>query len=180
MHLSSIYSYGLKFQIYIQNRKNATLYVFVFQDINDWESNRHKNFDVSTVGDKEQEKEIESFKKRVMKSGVRDTISTNYLNDIEGDGNMINSQVYGFSMRRKRTPTTSNIQPGTTVRSYTQYNELQSSRCQSNISLDSLLTQYKHNPKNRQPNILRKVNYVQIVRIKILISKFYHSYNCFI
>ena len=147
-------------QIYFQNRKNETLYVFVFQDFNDWESNRHKNFDVSMVGDKEQEKEMELFKKRVIKSGVKDTISTNYLNDIEGDGTMVNSQVYGFSMRRKRAPTTSNIQPGTTVRSYTQYNELQSSRCQSNISLDSLLTQYKHNPKNRHPNILRKVNYV--------------------
>ena len=166
----------LNFKYIFKIGKNETLYVFVFKDFNDWESNRHKNIDVSTVGDKEQEKEIESFKKRVMKSDVRDTISTNYLNDIEGDGTTINSQVYGFSMRRKRTPTASNIQSGTTVRSYTQYNELQSSRCQSNISLDSLLTQYKHNPKNRHPNILRKVIYVQILRIKICIFEFFKDH----
>ena len=127
--------------------------------------------------DDEQDKELKSFKKRVMKSGAEDTISTHHLNDNEREGMMINSQVYGFSMRRKRTPTTTNMLAGTTVRSYTQYNELQSSRCQSNISLDSLLTQYKHNPKNRHPNILRKVICLQIISFKKIISllKYFHG-----
>ena len=111
--------------------------------------------------DNEQEKEIKSFKNRVMKSSMEDKILTSNLNENDGERVMINSQVYGFSMRRKRTPVTSNIQAGTTVRSYTQYNELQSSRCQSNISLDSLLTQYKHNTRNPHPSILRKVNTYQ-------------------
>ena len=126
--------------------------------MNKWGPNQYKDSNLQTmIDDDNQEKEMQSFKKRVMKSGADDTVSTNYFNEVDGEGIMINSQVYGFSMRRKRTPNTTNAQPGTTVRSYTQYNELQSSRCQSNISLDSLLTQYKHNPKHRPPNILQKV-----------------------
>ena len=93
-----------------------------------------------------------------MKSNVEDKMEKNYVAEHDNvDGIMINSQVYGFSMRRNRNLPSSNIQPGTTIRSFTQYNDLQSSRCQSNISLDSLLTQYKHKSRNNNPNLPTKV-----------------------
>lgn len=92
----------------------------------------------------------------MLKSNVEDKMAKSYVAEHE-NGIMINSQVYGFSMRRKRNLPSSNIQPGTTVRSFTQYNDLQSSRCQSNISLDSLLTQYKHKTRNNNPNLPTKV-----------------------
>jgi hypothetical protein len=93
-----------------------------------------------------------------MKSNIEDKIAKSYVTEHDnGDGVTINSQVYGFSMRRKRNIPSSNIQPGATIRSFTQYNELQSSRCQSNISLDSLLTQYKHKTRNNNPTLPSKV-----------------------
>ena len=96
---------------------------------------------------------------RIKKSNMEDKILASYATEHEdGEGSIINSQVYGFSMRRKRNLASSNIQQGTTVRSFTQYNDLQSSRCQSNISLDSLLTQYKHNNKTKNPNFPKKVS----------------------
>ena len=109
-----------------------------------------------------QEDKIGTLTDRVMISNVEDTMAKRY--DAEHDnaeGLMINSQVYGFSMRRKRNnPASTNIQPGgTTIRSFTQHNDLQSSRCQSNISLDSLLTQYKHKPRNNNnPTLPKKVS----------------------
>ena len=69
---------------------------------------------------------------------------------------MINSQVFGFSMRRKVN--SSSIKAGTKAGSFTQYNDLQSSRCQSNISLDSLLTQYIPNSLMNKSTITKKAS----------------------
>ena len=75
-------------------------------------------------------------------------------NNVHGN-EMINSQIYGFSMRRKQNTETSNPQAGIRTRNFGKYNDLQSSRCQSNISLDSLLTQYRHDKtKNINRNFL--------------------------
>ena len=96
---------------------------------------------------------------RMLKSSTQDKKTKNYVRENETlDGIMLNSQVYGFSMRRKRNTDSSTNQPETTIRSFSQYNDIQSSRCQSNISLDSLLTQYKHNSKAKNPSIQKKVN----------------------
>ena len=106
-----------------------------------------------------QEDKVGTLTDRVMISNVVDAIAAKSNGD-NGEGLMINSQVYGFSMRRKRNnPPSTNIQPGgTAIRSFTQQNDLQSSRCQSNISLDSLLTQYKHKPRNNNnPTLPKKV-----------------------
>ena len=79
-------------------------------------------------------------------------------NNVHGN-EMINSQIYGFSMRRKQNTETSNPQAVIRTRNFGKYNDLQSSRCQSNISLDSLLTQYRHDKtKNTNRNLTNKVS----------------------
>ena len=96
---------------------------------------------------------------RTVKSNTEHKNQRSYVNENDNmESVIINSQFYGFSMRRKRNPTTSSIQTGTAVRNFTQYNDLQSSRCQSNISLDSLLTQYKQNNVVNKPSIPTKAS----------------------